>query len=68
MLEDLKIMDSEKLNSDVTKIRFGNVMMIMFIISMGAAVIGSTVYGWSEEKNIKKEKLLEKAKEAEDNL
>lgn len=68
MLDDLKIMDSEKLNSDVTKIRFGNVMMIMFIISMGAAVIGSTVYGWSEEKKIQKEKLLEKAKVAEENL
>jgi len=42
--------------------------MIILLIAMGASVIGSTVYGWTEEKKLLKEKQLEKAKIAEENM
>lgn len=48
-------------------IKFGNVIMILIIGFIGVAVIGSTFVTWSEEKKIIKEKLLEKAKIAEQN-
>ena len=56
------------MNDEVTKIRFGNVLMIIFLALIGLAVIGSTLYGWSEEKKMLKEKQLEKAKIAEQNM
>jgi hypothetical protein len=56
LMEDLKIVNSEEKNKEVTKIRFGNIMMIILLLTMGAAVIGSTVYGWTEEKKLLKEK------------
>ena len=65
LLEDLKVIDSERINKEVTKIRFGNILMIILLISIGVAVIGSTFFGWSEEKKMLKDKQLEKAKVAE---
>ena len=65
---DLKIVNSEEKNKEVTTIRFGNILMIILLIAIGASVIGSTVYGWTEEKKLLKEKQLEKAKIAEENM